>query len=146
MTEQTLTDWCNWLRNDLLYRAPETWHEVVPGWLDSTEQRFGERTETKVPPVPDRDRHFANPPTGGLHLDCDQLASLKVLLDHAVPRETGGPMDWEGAGRRYHESILGYRNPCTCPQPRLEGQPSAPGCPVHDPSGASPVLPSGGQP
>lgn len=96
-------------------------------------------------PIPDRDQHFTNPPGEGLHLDADQLASLKVLLDHAVPREATGPMAWEGTGRRYHESILGCRAPCTCPEPRLDTNPPAAGCPVHDPSGTAPVLPSGGQ-
>jgi hypothetical protein len=86
-------------------------------------------------PLPDRDRHFANPPGTGLHLDSDQLASLKALLDFAIPREPGSPTDWEGVGRRYHESIIGFRNPCTCAEPRLEGDEPAQGCPVHDPEG-----------
>ncbi len=84
--------------------------------------------------LPSRDRHFANPPREGLHLDTDQLASLKVLLDFAVPREPGSPTDWEGTGRRYHESIIGYRAPCTC-LVRMVDVPPAQGCPVHDPEG-----------
>lgn len=81
-------------------------------------------------PAPERDRHFTNPPRGGLHLSTDQLAHLKVLLDEAVPRQPGGPTDWEGAGRRYTETIIGYRAPCTC-----RDTAAAPGCPVHDPDG-----------
>ena len=33
-------------------------------------------------------------------------AWLLVLLDNAVPRESGGPMDWEGEGRAHAEAIL----------------------------------------
>jgi hypothetical protein len=67
-------------------------------------------------------------------LSADEAAHLKVLLDNAVPREPGGSMDWEGVGRRIAESYLGYRPRCSCPQPLMVGQPTAPGCPVHDES------------
>jgi hypothetical protein len=77
--------------------------------------------------MPDLDRI-----DGPITLDDHDRMSLKVLLDAAIPREPGGPMDWEGAGRRYAESLLGFRAPCTCNPPR-EDLPPAPGCPVHDP-------------
>ncbi len=44
MSDQTLTEWCAWLRTDLAYRAPELWPGTVLRWLDKTEERFGERT------------------------------------------------------------------------------------------------------
>jgi hypothetical protein len=109
------------------------WLNVVRAVRDADRSSSLETAMTL--PLPARDQHFTNPPNEGLHLDVDQLASLKVLLDFAVPREPGSPTDWEGAGRRYHESIIGYRKPCNCPPPRLAGSPPASGCPVHDPTG-----------
>lgn len=60
---------------------------------------------------------------------------LKVLLDAAVPREPVGPMGWEGVGRRYAESLLGFRERCRCTDEQLiqdSGVPHEPGCAVHD--------------
>lgn len=82
----------------------------------------------------ERDQHYANPPRAGIHLAAGDLAWLHVLLNASVPREQGGPMDWEGTGRRAAEAMLGFRAPCTCDPPRGD-LPPAPGCPVHDPSG-----------
>lgn len=75
---------------------------------------------------------------GGILLHPEEASHLKVLLDSAVPREQGGPMDWEGAGRRYAESLLGYHPPCTCVGlQRIEGAKPASGCPIHDPDSAA---------
>jgi hypothetical protein len=68
-----------------------------------------------------------------VQLDAEDVAWLLVLLDNAVPREQGGPLDWEGAGRRAAESRLGVRGRCTCIHTRDEGTTLVPGCPVHDP-------------
>lgn len=71
----------------------------------------------------------------GVLLHLEEASHLKVLLDHAVPQEQGGPMDWEGTGRRYAESLLGFRSRCTCTGLQLiAGAVPARGCPVHRPS------------
>ncbi len=68
-------------------------------------------------------------------LDQEQASWLKVLVDSAVPRGPGGPMDWEGAGRRYAEALLGFREPCRCTGLQLiRGARPEPGCAVHDPT------------
>lgn len=70
----------------------------------------------------------------GITISEHDQVSLKVLLDNAVPRAPGGPMDWEGAGRRLAESILGFRERCRCNNAQLlAGTSPAPGCAVHDP-------------
>lgn len=70
---------------------------------------------------------------GPITLDEHDRVTLKVLLDAAVPREPGGPMDWEGAGRRHAESLLGFRSPCICRHVPDNGTVQVPGCEVHDP-------------
>jgi hypothetical protein len=70
----------------------------------------------------------------GIALNDHDRTWLKVLLDNAVPREPGGTMDWEGAGRRAAESLLGFREKCRCTGGQLlAGTSPAPGCAVHDP-------------
>lgn len=72
-------------------------------------------------------------PRMAITLDDHDVSTLKVLLDNAVPRQPGGPMNWEGAGRRAAESLLGFRDRCRCTGTELLDYTSpAPGCAVHD--------------
>lgn len=38
---QTLAEFCDWFRTDLVYKAPEQWPDTIAWFLDELLRRFG---------------------------------------------------------------------------------------------------------